>query len=111
MEVIFDAAYRDGLDLADPHTIERLARELGLDSAQAALNEPPVKQRLRDNTEWAIAQGVFGVPTFVIGSDLFWGHDALDMVCDYLSDPAKFSASHWRDVDELPIGVVRQRRG
>ena len=32
------------------------------------------------NTEAAIAAGVFGVPTFVIGDELFWGQDRLDFV-------------------------------
>jgi predicted DsbA family dithiol-disulfide isomerase len=76
---------------------------------QAALNDPDVKQTLRTNTEWAIERGVFGVPTFVIGAELFWGHDALDMAVDYLRDPAGFNDREMSRIDDLPVGVIRPR--
>jgi 2-hydroxychromene-2-carboxylate isomerase len=40
------------------------------------------------NTEAAIAAGVFGVPTFQIGDELFWGQDRLDFVAAALARPA-----------------------
>jgi 2-hydroxychromene-2-carboxylate isomerase len=87
-----------------------LAHELGIDDVPAALEDARVKQQLRDNTDWAIAQGVFGVPTFVIDGELFWGHDAFEMVLDYLQDPGKFADEEMRRIDHLPVGVVRPRK-
>src|SRR5262249_28275528 len=81
------AVLRDGRDLTDPAVIAGLARELGVVDAARAVSDPAVKQQLRANTDWAIAQGVFGVPTLVVGSELFWGHDAFEMARDYLGDP------------------------
>jgi hypothetical protein len=64
---------------------------------------------LRNNTDWAIERGVFGVPTFVMGTELFWGHDAFDMTVDYLRDPARFNDPEMSRIDTLPVGVTRPR--
>lgn len=39
-----------------------------------------MKELLRRETEDAIARGVFGVPTFMVGEDLYWGIDQLEFV-------------------------------
>jgi 2-hydroxychromene-2-carboxylate isomerase len=39
-----------------------------------------VKQALRTTTEEAVARGVFGAPTFFVGTEMFWGQDRLDFV-------------------------------
>jgi 2-hydroxychromene-2-carboxylate isomerase len=108
VRTVFDFVWRQGRDVADPAVLADLARELGLADLQAAVNDPAVKQTLRQNTEWAAGRGVFGVPTFVIGPESFWGHDALDMVLDYLRDPAQFNDEEMRKIDHLPIGVARK---
>ncbi len=45
---------------------------------QAALEDPDVKAQLRATTDGAHEQGVIGVPTVVIGEQLFWGDDRLE---------------------------------
>jgi 2-hydroxychromene-2-carboxylate isomerase len=107
--VVLDAVFRDGRDVSDPAVIAELAGVLGVAEPQAALADPAVKQRLRDNTDWACARGIFGVPTLVIGDELFWGHDAFDMALDYLSSAESFQDQQMRDADSLPIGAARQR--
>jgi len=106
---VLDAVFRDGRDVADPAVIAALAAELGVADVQAAVNDNTVKQRLRDNTAWASARGVFGVPTLVIGKELFWGHDALDMALEYLRHPDAFRDPDMQAADTLPIGVTRKR--
>jgi 2-hydroxychromene-2-carboxylate isomerase len=107
---VLNAAFRDGRDVSNATVIADLARTLGVDAALAAVNDPAVKQRLRDNTTWAIGRGVFGVPTFVIGEELFWGHDAVDMALEYLADPVKFLNPAMRAADALPVGATRGQR-
>jgi len=107
VQTAFDFVFRDGRDVSDPVVLADLAQALGLPDLDAALNDPAVKQTLRKNTEWAIAKGVFGVPTFVVGDELFWGHDAFDMVVDYLRDPVGFEDAEMRRIDSLPVGVTR----
>jgi 2-hydroxychromene-2-carboxylate isomerase len=104
---LLDAVFRDGRDVSDPAVIGELAQVLGVSDPQAALSDPAVKQRLRDNTNWAAARGVFGVPTLLIGDELFWGHDAVDMALDYLRRPQDFEDAAMRAADTLPIGAVR----
>ena len=106
---VLDAVFRDGRDVADPAVIAALARELGVADVQAALHDSTVKQRLRDNTAWASARGVFGVPTLVIGEELFWGHDAFDMALEYLQHPDAFRDPDMQAADTLPVGVTRTR--
>jgi 2-hydroxychromene-2-carboxylate isomerase len=77
---LMSACWERGDDISDASTLVRLARECGLDGQQladAAL-QPAVKQRLAADTEQAIAAGVFGVPTFRYGDELFWGADRID---------------------------------
>jgi len=107
--IVLDAVFREGRDMADPAVIAALARELGVADVQAALGDTTLKQRLRDNTAWASAQGVFGVPTLVIRNELFWGHDAFDMALEYLQHPDAFRDPDMQAVDTLPIGVTRSR--
>ena len=107
--VVLDAVFRDGRDASDPKVIADLARELGIADAERAVSDPKVKRQLRDNTDWAISLGVFGVPTLVIGKELFWGHDAFGMALDYLDDPAAFQGPEMQAVEALPVGAERGR--
>ena len=42
------------------------------------IERPEIKERLKSNTEQALARGVTGIPTVAIGDELFWGDDRLD---------------------------------
>ncbi len=42
------------------------------------------KQRLKDDTQEAVARGVFGAPTFFVGGEMYWGQDRLDFVKEAL---------------------------
>lgn len=107
---VLTAVFREGRDVASPAVIGELARELEIADPQAALADPAVKARLRANTEWAAAHGVFGVPTLLIGEEVFWGQDAIDMALDYLKGPGEFRDEAMRLADSLPIGAARARK-
>ena len=70
-------------------------------------DRPEVKAQLRQNTEQAIALGVFGVPTFVLGSDLFWGEDATPMLLHCIAAPGWLQSDEVRRISDLPVGVQR----
>jgi len=106
---VLRAVFGEGRDVTDPAVIADLAAQLGVADPQAALAEPAIKQRLRDNTQWACSRGVFGVPTLVIGEELFWGHDAIDMALDYLKQPQGFVDRDMRIIDTLPIAAARTK--
>jgi 2-hydroxychromene-2-carboxylate isomerase len=73
------ASFRDGRDLGDPAALRAAVTEAGLDAEAllAAAEEPAVKARLRERTEAAVALGVTGVPTVLVGEQAFWGDDRL----------------------------------
>jgi len=104
----FDMVFKEGQDLQSPASLTELGRRLGVADVQAALADEGVKTRLRANTDQAIARGLFGVPTFLMGETLFWGQDSLEMMLDYLSDPALFDTPEMRRVHSLPVGAERR---
>jgi 2-hydroxychromene-2-carboxylate isomerase len=59
-----------------------IAAAAGLDrpSLAEAIETPAIKERLKQETAAAEARGVFGVPAFFVGDDLYWGHDRMDYV-------------------------------
>ena len=73
---IFRFVWRDGRLPDLPIEWDELARDLRLPDAQRRIGEADVKDALRRNTDEAIARGVFGVPTLMVGDELFWGVDA-----------------------------------
>jgi 2-hydroxychromene-2-carboxylate isomerase len=62
------------------------AAQAGLDRpvAELAVQDPAIKQALRDATDGAHARGVFGVPTIAIEDELFWGDDRLEDAAAHL---------------------------
>jgi len=104
---VLQAVFGEGRDLTDPAVIAELGARLGVRDPQSAIADPAVKQRLRENTLWASSRGVFGVPSFVIGEELFWGHDACDMALDYLARPQAFADAEMRRIESLPIAAAR----
>jgi 2-hydroxychromene-2-carboxylate isomerase len=79
-EAIFRATWQKGRDISSKASLVALATELGFPDIAAAVDDPEVKDELRTNTEDAIRRGAFGVPTFFVGSELFWGHDRMHQV-------------------------------
>jgi 2-hydroxychromene-2-carboxylate isomerase len=78
-KVAFAMAFVEGLDLTARDAVLEAAERAGLDSAPlaAALEDPELKQALRQANDAAIAQGVYGVPTFEAGGLLWWGDHLL----------------------------------
>lgn len=109
VEAIFAHVWREGGDATSDDALAGVARALGVTDANAAIADPAVKQTLRDNTQQAIARGVFGVPTLAFGQTLFWGNDASAMVEAWLREPALFDDARHAALRELPSGVERRR--
>jgi len=104
---IFEALWTTGGDAADPAAFAQLARSLGVDAAR--LGDPEIKDTLRRNTEQAAARGVFGVPTFEVDGELFWGADSIDFVRAFLADPSVVRNDEMRRLDGLPVAAVRKQ--
>ncbi len=80
VRAVYHANFADNRDIADPAVLGEVLATLGLDARAilAAARAPEHKERLRRQTEQAIALGIFGAPSFVSRGELFWGNDRLD---------------------------------
>lgn len=109
IDSVFNFIWRDGLAADTAEGIDALSQRLGIADAATALDNPGPKQTLQSNFQDAIEDGVFGVPSIVIDSHVFWGEDATDMFTDYVKHPALFESSTMRRLSDLPVGAVRKR--
>ena len=82
--VVLTAMWEQGEKMDDPEVVLRVLNAGGLDGAAliAATQDPEVKAELVANTEAAVARGVFGIPTFFVGEEMFFGKDRLGQVED-----------------------------
>ena len=87
LRAVFDAIWSGDKNMADLATLAEVLQAASLDAAglMALAAEPQVKERLRLQTEAAVARGVFGAPTMFVGDTLYWGQDRLDFVREALS--------------------------
>lgn len=83
---LMSACWERGADVSDAAVLVNVADSCGLDgpALHAAAQQPAIKRQLQAETETAIAGGVFGVPTFQAGTELFWGGDRIDALIRYL---------------------------
>ncbi len=81
-KALYREAFAEGRSIDSAEAVVKVAEALGVDGGalSAALTDPAVKQRLRDEVDQAIAKGVFGSPLIVIDGEPFWGHDRLEQV-------------------------------
>ena len=82
LETMLKGMWENGLKLDDPAVFVATANGAGLDGAAllAATGDPEVKGELVANTEAAVARGAFGIPTFFVGSEMFFGKERLGQV-------------------------------
>ncbi len=80
--------WANGKDIGDEQMLTDIAVDVGLDaeSFRSAIHDEANHQQMRNNWQEAEEKGVIGVPTFVIGEEIFWGQDRIDYVREYLHD-------------------------
>jgi len=82
---VYTANFAEQREIADDATLVDILTNLGIDSvaAFAASNAPENKARLKEQTDEAIARGIFGAPSFTVGDELFWGNDRLEEAVEF----------------------------
>ena len=65
-----------------PEVATEVLSAAGFDAEELAarMSDPAMKEKLKDNTDGAVARGVFGAPTFFVGEEMYFGQDRLDYV-------------------------------
>jgi 2-hydroxychromene-2-carboxylate isomerase len=108
---LFAAVWVRGLHVSEPQVVERVAGEVGLDGASvvARAQAPEVKSRLRELTSEAIDRGVFGVPTMIVGDELFWGYDDFPHLELFLAGEDPLDPAAWERWSR-PVRASSMRR-
>jgi 2-hydroxychromene-2-carboxylate isomerase len=87
VEAMMTAVWEEGLDMGDTDAVRARINAAGLDGASLLVlaDFPDVKSELVANTESAVARGAFGIPTFFVGEEMFFGKERLAQVAAALA--------------------------
>lgn len=90
VRAVYRANFAEDREISKAETVAEILKAEGLpaDTWLARASEPATKQALREQTERAIAHGIFGAPSFTVGEELFWGSDRLAQALEFASAPA-----------------------
>ena len=79
IEKIFNAIWKDGLNMNDITVIEKVLKNMDLNPEifLSKVSDDKIKNKLRKLTDEALKKGVFGAPTFMVNNKVFWGQDRL----------------------------------
>lgn len=72
------AVWVEGRDISDDDVIRGALQASGFDPKVADRGLLMAAEAYAANLEEAVSRGVFGVPFFVVGEQMFWGQDRLD---------------------------------
>lgn len=80
------AMWEDDRKMDDPEVFVTVMNEAGLDGKAllAATQQPEIKAKLISNTESAVKRGAFGIPTFFVGVEMFFGKERLGQLEEML---------------------------
>ncbi len=85
-DMVFERFFKRELDVSDPAAIAAILTEAGADTADfnefLAKEGPAELTRIQTEAE---ELGVFGVPTFVLDGEIFWGREHLPMIEEMLA--------------------------
>ena len=88
-QAVFQAQFGDGADISDKAVLRDCLLKAGLEQGLIErAGSPQVKSALKEQTEQAIAAGIFGAPSFTCGPELFWGDDRLEQALDFAAPGA-----------------------
>jgi 2-hydroxychromene-2-carboxylate isomerase len=79
LDAVFRHMWVEPKKMDDVEVVKAALAESGLDADRllARAQSDEVKARLIANTEDAVGRGVFGIPTFFVGPEMFFGKDRL----------------------------------
>lgn len=87
IESLMTAMWEEAKNLSDRDVLAKVLEDAGHDSAAllALADADDVKAELAGNTERAVARGAFGIPTFFVGEEMFFGKERLGQVAEALA--------------------------
>jgi len=84
IEKIFNAIWKDGLNMNDQIVINKVLKNIDLNPETFLIKsaDQKIKDKLRKLTDDAFKKGIFGAPTFFVNKKMFWGQDRLSYAID-----------------------------
>ena len=87
-DVCFDAYWKNNFDISKEENIKKILVECDIktEDFEMGIKDKKIKDELKDLTNIAFQNDVFGAPTFVINQKLFWGQDRLEYALEELNN-------------------------
>jgi len=87
IHAIFRTYFVEDRDISDAAVVGAVARSIGIDAEAlaAGVQQPAIKDLLKQRVDEAIAGGMFGAPTIVVDGERFWGNDRLPQIERWLA--------------------------
>ena len=87
IDAMVDAMWEQGLKLDDPEVLHKAYADASFDADKIMtdMSDDAIKSKLMENTNAAVARGAFGVPTFFVRDEIFFGKERLGQVEDMLA--------------------------
>jgi 2-hydroxychromene-2-carboxylate isomerase len=87
IDAMVDAMWAQGLKLDDPEVLRKAYADAGFDAdtLMSDMGDEAIKAKLMENTSAAVARGAFGIPTFFVGDEIFFGKERLGQIEEMLA--------------------------
>ncbi len=84
LDIMFDAYWINNLNIEDEEVLNKLINKCGVDKKNfyKEIENEKVKDKLKNITQKAYDDEIFGAPTFVVNNKIFWGQDRLEYALD-----------------------------
>lgn len=103
IECLFNLVWKDNIALDDPEQIinSLTSHKIDAESLWQRSLEKDVRRELKNNFKMAIENKVFGVPSFIVNDELFWGSDSLEDLNYFLSNEDPLDHSKMQKFNQL----------
>lgn len=100
IKALWLAGWQKRIDMGGPEELQKVLKEAGLPAEELYEKSfsREAKQELKANIQEAISFGAFGVPTMVVGDELFWGNDAVESMLDFMNGADPLDREKLRDL-------------
>ena len=87
IDAMIDALWEQELKLDDPEVLHKALADAGFDADKIMtdMGDEAIKAKLLENTNAAVERGAFGIPTFFVGDEIFFGKERLGQVEELLA--------------------------
>jgi len=86
VDALLPAVWERNIDCGDEAAVAGILSDAGFDGTKIIerTREEPIKQRLIENTSHTVERGTFGIPTFFVKQEMWFGKERLGQLESYL---------------------------